>query len=39
MFGIGALQPIHLCLGGMLCSPVFVALVVVAVVSLRRQRA
>ncbi len=38
MFTGSAIQPIHLCLGGLLCSPVFIAVVVVLVYQLRRQR-
>jgi hypothetical protein len=37
MFGISALQPMYLCLGGFLCSPVLVLAVVLAVYYSRRQ--
>lgn len=37
MFGISALQPIYLCLGGFLCSPVLALVVVLGIYSWRRQ--
>lgn len=37
MFAGSPIQPLHLCLGGILCSPVFVAVVVVLVYRLRRR--
>jgi hypothetical protein len=38
MFTHAAIQPIHLCLGGFLCSPVVILVIVLAVYQLRRQR-
>jgi hypothetical protein len=37
MFGISALQPLYLCLGGLLCSPVLALTVVLTLYSARRH--
>jgi hypothetical protein len=35
---MSGLQPIHLCLGGILCSPVLIAVSIAVAYTLRRQQ-